>query len=168
MGAENGFDLKVFGPFGAMFEPFFAGAEAPGKIRQSVPGNEPPLHRANQAFKAAARCQLEMLGLANRRAQAYLEYPSRLARCRTPQDVLEQQIGFWQNTIEQYLESVAHVTEIWAEVIPASGANPERDYIDFSTEAEASPASSGEQHGPRGGASRGAGADPGAQRRRVA
>jgi len=168
MGAENGFDLKVFGPFGAMFEPFFAGAEAPGKGRQAAPGIEPPLHRANQFFKASARSQLEMLGFTNRRAQAYLEFPSRLARCRTPQDILEQQIGFWQNTVEQYLESVAHVTEIWAGMVPARGANPDRDYIDFSNGAEASPASSAEQHGSRGSGSRGAGADTRAQQRRVA
>jgi hypothetical protein len=93
--------------------------------------------------KALARVQLEALGFVNRRAQAYLEIPSRLSRCRTPQDLINEQMGFWQTAIEQYSESSRRMAEAWSQVIASGGgfsgtSGPrERDYITFSTAKEA-------------------------------
>ena len=41
--------------------------------------------------KSVLRANLEAVALANRRAQAYLEIPNRLAQCRTPQDLMSEQ-----------------------------------------------------------------------------
>lgn len=56
-------------------------------------------------FKGIARLQLEAMGLMSRRAQAYLEIPSRLSQCRTPQDLFSEQMRFWQTAFQQYTES---------------------------------------------------------------
>jgi len=146
MGSGNptGFDPNAFGPFGALFQNYFAALEsfnpARGALGTDTPLGLDPQTLASQAsgpLKAAARCQLEMLGLANRRTQAYMQFPTRLAQCRTPQDVLNEQMAFWRAATEQYRESLLKVAEAWGHAVPAFGAFPlgapkgERDYISF-------------------------------------
>ncbi|MGE3230736.1 MAG: hypothetical protein AB7J30_14995 [Hyphomicrobium sp.] len=85
-------------------------------------------------FKATARCQLELMGLANRRLQAYLQVPARLAQCRTPQDLVNEQMAFWRTATDQYRESMLKVGEAWGQAMPwlAGGATKtDRDYINF-------------------------------------
>ena len=41
-------------------------------------------------LKGLARTQLEVLGFANRRAQAYMQIPAPAAQCRTPQDLFNR------------------------------------------------------------------------------
>jgi hypothetical protein len=91
-------------------------------------------------IKAMARFQLEMMGLASRRAQAVMEVPSRLARCRTPQDIMSEQSRFWQTAFHQYAESSRRVMEAWTQAMqmPAQGnRRAERDYISFADPREA-------------------------------
>ena len=93
-------------------------------------------------LKSLARCQLEWFGLASRRTQAYLEIPSRLQRCRTPQDLFQEQCRFWQIAMEQYAEAGRRIQEAYAEVAskaPAEKPNT-HDYISFGQEEEAQPA----------------------------
>jgi hypothetical protein len=99
----------------------------------------------DQAFKAweptakgAMRANLEFVALANRRAQAYLDIPNRLAQCRTPQDLYGEQARFWQTAFAQYQESSQQVLSIWSAAIPAfnmlgfeRAAETVRDYITF-------------------------------------
>lgn len=134
-------DRNGLGPFQNMFETYFA------SLDNSARNLEP-------FYKGVARWQLEAIGLASRRAQSYLEIPSRLAQCRTPQDVLAEQSRFWQNAFEQYSESSRRLAAAWAQMAtmpPLPGANRsnssrERDYITFpeprpaSTETTAQPA----------------------------
>ncbi|MEW5963144.1 MAG: phasin family protein [Pseudomonadota bacterium] len=125
MAREALFERNGLGPFQNMIETYFAGLDTSAR-------NLEPF------YKGVARWQLEAIGLASRRAQAYLEIPSRLAQCRTPQDVLAEQSRFWQNAFEQYSESSRRLAAAWAQMasMPAPGANRaksprERDYITF-------------------------------------
>lgn len=91
-------------------------------------------------LKGMARAQLEVMGFFSRRTQAYLEIPSRLQQCRTPQDLLNEQARFWQTAFEQYAEAGRRMTEAWAQVgVAGYGQQPvkatARDYIDFGSDS---------------------------------
>ncbi len=62
-------------PAHSAFQMYFGGLEALGQTYDPF-------------LKGLARTQLEMLGFANRRAQAYMQIPARAAQCRTPQDLI--------------------------------------------------------------------------------
>lgn len=91
--------------------------------------------------KGVARAQIEMMGLMSRRAQAYLEIPSRLSRCRSPQDLVTEQMRFWQMAFQQYSETSHKVMESYRQGFAAAAANTstgftkpaprQRDYISF-------------------------------------
>ena len=89
-------------------------------------------------FKGLARWQLEAAGFMSRRTQAYMEIPSRLSRCRTPQDVMNEQTRFCQVAFQQYAESSRRMMDAWMQIVTPVGfvANSgaprrERDYISF-------------------------------------
>lgn len=90
------FESSGLGPYQHMMQSYFGGLD------NAAQGYEP-------AMKGMARAQLEMMSLASRRAQAYLEIPSRLAACRTPQDLLSEQMRFWQTAFQHYSEGSRRV-----------------------------------------------------------
>lgn len=53
----------------------------------------------------AARMNMELVSLAGRRAQAYLDLPNAVAQCRGPQDLFAAQARFWQTALEDYAAS---------------------------------------------------------------
>lgn len=145
MGTQTGYDARGLGPFAAVFQNYFAAFET---LSQGTPplGAGFPTAFDTQAFtqqataplKAAARAQLEVLGLANRRVQAYMQAPAKLAQCRTGQDLFNEQIAFWRTAAEQYAESGRKIAEAWGQALPwaapytGTGTPPaERDYINF-------------------------------------
>lgn len=161
MGKHTGFDPGAFAPFGAMFDNYFAAIESLGR------GNSPfgnfglPLDPqtvsagATAPLKAAARCQLEMFGLVNRRTQAYMRVPTRLAQCRTPQDVINEQMAFWRTASEQYAESSRRIAEAWGQALPwlgkggiSTGAT-DRDYINFNGTGESGSPEARPEHGSK-------------------
>lgn len=75
-------------------------------------------------WKAMVVAQMEWVTLASRRTQAYLGVPQRLARCRTRDEVYEEQMRFWQTAFEQYQDSSARVLQAWSDAIGASKAVP--------------------------------------------
>jgi hypothetical protein len=87
-------------------------AERPNLERQARPLNgyfDRLVTSTEQATKSvapmvtgAARANMELASLAGRRAQAYLDLPNVLARCRGPQDVFAAQAQFWQAALEDY------------------------------------------------------------------
>ena len=94
------------------------------------------LAQSMSPWKGVARWQLEVMGFASRRAQAYMEIPSRMQQCRTPQDLFNEQARFWQTSFEQYSEAARRLTEAWQQVTLPAGFNPPvrataRDYINF-------------------------------------
>lgn len=123
MASQMSFDPSVLGPFGNPFQMYFSAID---QMSQSM-----------GPMKGYARCQLEMMGFMSRRAQAYMEIPSRLSQCRTPQDLMNEQMRFWQNAFQQYSDSSRKIMEAWAQaVVPPVGfggrpAARERDYISF-------------------------------------
>lgn len=132
-GHKSGFDPNAFGPFGALFQTYFAGLESFSQGNSAFDAQS----AMSAPLKAAARCQLEVLGLVNRRAQAYMQMPTRLAQCRTPQDLVNEQLAFWRTAGAQYSETSRKVADAWSTVGPwSSFANggmgaAERDYINF-------------------------------------
>lgn len=136
MGTLTGYDPNAFGPFGALFQNYFAALESLSQGKSPI---DPQASTAQLTapLKAAARCQLEVLGLVNRRTQAYLQVPTRLAQCRTPHDLLNEQMAFWRVAGEQYRESALRIGDAWSHVFPWAGAYSgittpaERDYISF-------------------------------------
>ena len=120
----------------------------PKSVEASTQGLIDGIDKVSQGWepwlKAAARCQLEAIGLASRRAQAYMELPARIGACRTPQDLAGEQVRFWQAAVAQYVESCGRIMDGYRALTPvpwtfaqiAAGAEGkdavekrERDYI---------------------------------------
>lgn len=136
MPAQSGFGAFDPGQFANPFQMYFSGLE---KMAQGM-----------GPMKAMTRWQLEAMGFMNRRTQAYMEFPSRLSRCRTPQDLMAEQARFWQTSFQQYAESSKRMMDVWAQVTPmgagpARDAAPERDYISFASPKDAN----GQARSPR-------------------
>jgi hypothetical protein len=143
-----GFDPSAFGPFGAAFNAYTAFARNLGAQEFNGFGAAPvkpeaAIEQATAATKNVARVQLEVMGLAVRRAQAYMQVPTQLARCRTPRDLADEQMAFWRTAMEHYIGSSHRLMEAWSGMVPAmcalggsgraaSGEQRERDYISFS------------------------------------
>jgi hypothetical protein len=144
-----GFDPSAFGPFGAVFNAYSNymrnfGAQDFNGFGAAAQGPEAAIERATGATKNLARVQLELMGLATRRAQAYMQVPTQLARCRTPRDVADEQMAFWRTAMEHYVGSSHRLMEAWTGMVPAmcalggtgrgaTGEQRERDYINFSS-----------------------------------
>jgi hypothetical protein len=113
-------------PVHSLFHMYFSGLEAVGQTYDPF-------------MKSFARAQLELLGLMSRGAQACLEIPTRLSRCRTPQDVVDEQMRFWRAAFEDYSDSVGRVRDAMASFtmlpfgfeLPDDEAESARDYITF-------------------------------------
>lgn len=113
-------------PIHSLFHMYFGGLEAFGQAYDPY-------------LKGIARAQLELTGLASRRAQAYLEIPGRLSQCRTPNDLFDEQMRFWRTAFEEYAHSVGRMTEAMTSFamptfgfgLPADEAETARDYITF-------------------------------------
>lgn len=111
---------------------------------QAYFGGLDTLAQSMSPMKGLARWQLEVMGLMSRRAQAYMEFPSRLQQCRTPQDLVNEQARFLRTSFEQYIETTQRIAEAWAQAGslsygPASTRAPVRDYISFGDNASGSP-----------------------------
>ena len=127
MGGNERIDTKA-GPLGNLSQAYF------GSFDMMVKGCEP-------AVKGAGRWNLELTGLMTRRTQAWMEIPVRLGRCRTPIDVFNEQLRFWQAAAADYVEGqqqLAAALGACAVMPKLNGAQP-RDYIAF-PESQESPA----------------------------
>lgn len=114
----------VAGPFGNLNQAYCTGLDKLAK------GYEPLL-------KNAGRWNLELMGLMSRRAQAWLEVPTRISQCKSPQDIVREQLRFWQTAAQDYSEGAKRLTAAFG-AITAPGLNgalggkviePGRDYI---------------------------------------
>jgi hypothetical protein len=75
--------------------------------------------------RGVARANMELAGLASRRAKAYAEFPVQLTRCQTPNDMLNRQMRFFSELVSDYQETIGRVTRTWAEA--SSPQNMMRD-----------------------------------------
>ena len=123
MSAGERMDPKS-GPFGNLSEAYSKNLDVAAK------GFEPFL-------RGVGRWNLEVLGLATRRARAWAEMPNRLGQCKTPQDLVREQLQFWQTASHDYVEALQKLSVAFGSMaVPGlNGAHaakaPERDYITF-------------------------------------
>lgn len=90
---------------------------------------------------------LEFSRLMSRRARAWLEIPMRLNHCKTPQDLITEQMRFWQTAASHYADG-SHRLLATLGVLGVSnvlngddqrGGRPKRDTISFSGSEEPAP-----------------------------
>ena len=97
-----------------------------------VVGNVDAVVRAyGPALKAIGRFNLEMLALMSRRWQAWLGAPRQFGGCRSPQDVVQEQVRFWQAAARDYAQSAQHLSATFGAfaVMPEHRGAAQRDYI---------------------------------------
>ena len=115
------------GPLENMSQTYFAGIDRIAKAYEP-------------AVNGLSRYNLEVAGLAARRARAWFEIPTSLGRCKTPQDLLGEQARFWQTAMVQYTESWQRLSAALGSFAVVPGLNgeligkmvaPARDFITF-------------------------------------
>jgi hypothetical protein len=91
------------------------------------------------ALKGVGRWNLELVGLATRRSQAWLDVPSRLMQCKTPIDLVNEQIRFWQAAVSDYTEGSRRLSAAWGAcaAMPKLNGTQPRDYMTFAEPNEA-------------------------------
>jgi hypothetical protein len=120
MSGSERLDSKA-GPLGNLSQTYFGGLD------MMVKGYEP-------ALKGVGRWNLEVLGFMARRAQAWLEIPTRLSQCKTPVDLFNEQGKFWQAAAADYTDGSKRLTAAWsacAAMSKLNGSAQPRDYITF-------------------------------------
>ncbi len=75
--------------------------------------------QALSPFKGVAWAHSEWFGFLNRRAQALLDIPSQVMQCRTPQDLLREQMQFWDTAAKEYDETSRRILASWGAPHPA-------------------------------------------------
>jgi len=126
MSGSERFDTKT-GPLGNPSQVYFSGLDA------MVKGCEP-------ALKGVGRWNLELIGLMTRRTQAWLGVPVRLSQCKSPSDLVNEQMRFWQTAAGDYAQASHRLAAAFGAcaVMPGlNGAQP-RDYITFPEPKETS------------------------------
>jgi hypothetical protein len=93
--------------------------------------------------RASQRAQFEALSLVGAQSRAMLDFPTRLADCRTPQEAAVATAQFWRTAIEQQFEGGRRIMEAWASawqpgerVTGAFSASPARDVLSFPDAAD--------------------------------
>lgn len=71
-----------------------------------------------KVVRAVARSNAEMTALACQRIQAFVGAPARFAACRTPLDLMTEQIRFWQTATDQYNAATQALVTAWTPVMP--------------------------------------------------
>lgn len=66
--------------------------------------------------RSATKTNLEMQCLAGRRMRAYLALPQTLRDCRTPQDLVQAHLSFWQEAAMQYSDVAQRLMTTWQTV----------------------------------------------------
>jgi hypothetical protein len=131
MSANEGTDPKA-GPFVNLSQTYCNGLDVLAKSYEPV-------------LKDAGRLNLEVVGFMTRRASAWLEIPARASQCRTPQDLVREQMQFWQTAAHDYSEGMRRLTAAFGALVPpgfnaAWGGKtiaPARDYITFAEQKAA-------------------------------
>jgi len=144
MSKETRFELNGLGPFQNMFQTYYGGLDTAAQSLEPF-------------YRGFARWQLEAMGLISRRVQAYMEIPSRLGQCRTPQDFANEQARFWQTALTQYSEGSQRLMSAWGQMVAspigigggAGETKRDRDYLTFPEPKAASTAPASTQRPAR-------------------
>ncbi|MEL7050084.1 MAG: phasin family protein [Pseudomonadota bacterium] len=71
-------------------------------------------------FTGLTRYQLELWALSSRRAQAYMELSSKVARCKSPQELLNVQSRFIEKSSKQYADSGRRLSSVLTQAMTPS------------------------------------------------
>ncbi len=75
--------------------------------------------------RAMACTNLEMTSLVGHRLRAYAGIPETLRQCRSPIDVVQAQIAFWQEAGDHYKSATEHILTAWSSILmQGHGAEP--------------------------------------------
>lgn len=97
-------------------------------------------------IRAVTRANAEAVAFSCQRMQALVGVPGRLAACRTPYDLMTEQIRFWQTAMDQYNAAAKSIVDAWTPLMPvlatlptlSTGSRPLPDAL-LATLAPASP-----------------------------
>jgi hypothetical protein len=117
--APGGFEQAMF-QFGSGIEMSTGRSDDRGVTMPGIGDGLAFAKGVEPAFKAVARTNLELMTLASKRAQAMVSLPTRMAACRTPHDVFNEQVRFWQGAFAQYAESTRNIASAWSMFNPAA------------------------------------------------
>lgn len=109
-------------------------------LKPSQAGFEAMLRGAEPAMKSLMHWNTELMQLASRRGQAWMDIPRALTACKSPQDVAGAQMQFWQSAMRDYVETSQRMMSIWTGAFAATAhglERAERDYITFPEPKEA-------------------------------
>ena len=114
------------GPLGNLSHAYFGGLDV------MVKNCEP-------AMKGVSRWNLELVGLLARRSQAWLAVPARLMQCKTPIDLVNEQVRFWQSAAADYTEGTRRLSAAWGAcaAMPKLNGTQPRDYMTFADPKDA-------------------------------
>jgi hypothetical protein len=114
------------GPLGNLSQAYFGGLDV------MVKNCEP-------AITGVSRWNLELFGLLARRSQAWLEVPTRLMQCKTPGDLVNEQVRFWQSAAADYTEGSRRLSAAWGAcaAMPKLNGTLPRDYMTFADPKDA-------------------------------
>ncbi|MCL4767773.1 MAG: hypothetical protein KJZ80_16215 [Hyphomicrobiaceae bacterium] len=70
---------------------------------------------SSRYMHALAQANVEMVGLLGRRSRAYLDLPAHLAKCRTPQQMWDEQAKFFQEMMHDYQVTNDRMMNTWME-----------------------------------------------------
>ena len=97
-------------------------------VRSETVSQHAPISTAVQRWRgvdplmrAVNQINAETASLASQRVQAVLGVSSRFAACRSPFDVMQEQIRFLQTATDQYSAAVRNIQAAWKPVMPAFG-----------------------------------------------
>ena len=92
------------------FQSFWANFSAPnGASKMALAKEIEPM------AKAVTLTQSEMLGLMSKRTRAYMDWPMKFARCKSPKDVFALQQSFWQQCVADYTATAQTVGTFWSQ-----------------------------------------------------
>lgn len=74
--------------------------------------------RAHPVLNAVTRTSAETTAFTSQRMQAALAAPARLMACKSPTDLMSEQMRFWQQATDQYNAALRNIQAAWHPVMP--------------------------------------------------
>ncbi|MCF8468577.1 MAG: phasin family protein [Sneathiella sp.] len=100
-----------------MAEKTVASANGAEILDLAVPFDIESLFGMNQKFcKTMMVCNEELITFGRNRLKEDLDVPQKLAECKSPQDVMNVYLGFYQTALKQYTDEASHLTKICTEM----------------------------------------------------
>jgi hypothetical protein len=90
----------------------------------SIPAPAKSGGQNEKLVRAVTRTNAEAVAFTCQRMQALVGVPGRLAKCRTPYDLMTEQTRFWQTAMDQYNAAAQAVVDAWTPVMPMLAALP--------------------------------------------